>query len=210
MGPLGIGFPFPPMGPLGQGSPASSVLWVAPTPRLRPAALRYLRLAVPPCVTWQCRSGVTRPCLRGILTDREPFDSVEMSRFSQVPGESSCACLGQATPARPSAPGHCGTWVLPSDQITASALAGTLCSRGSITRPTHSLSTLRRTGRPYCHARLASDWGPALSGRILSPRDSNRSFSSIHPLPPSFAWRTICQRYSPGSRRPAARHFVPW
>ncbi len=209
MGPLGIGFPFPPMGPHRQGPPASSVLWVAPTPRLRPAALRFLRLAVPPCVTWQCRLGVTRPCLRRVLPVCDPFRSVEISRFSQVPGESLCACLGQATPARPVAPGRCGVRVLPSGRIKTSALTGNFCSRGSITRPTHSLSTLRRTGRPYCHARLASGWGPALSGRMLSPRDSNRSFSSSHPLPPSFAWRTMGQRYCCHSDR-SVRHFVHW
>lgn len=36
--------------------------------------------------------------------------------------------------------------------------------RGSITRPAHSLSTLRRMGFPECHARLASGWWLAFAG----------------------------------------------
>lgn len=44
-------------------------------------------------------------------------------------------------------------------------VGSTTIFRGSITRPTHSLSTLRSQGRPLDHARLASGWGPALTGR---------------------------------------------
>jgi len=65
--------------------------------------------------------------------------------------------------------------------------------RGSITRPTCSLSTLRGTGRPCYHARLASGWWPAFAGRDWLPAGSehevSRSVRSSHPPRPGLAWR---------------------
>src|ERR1700733_11107551 len=86
---------------------------------------------------------------------------------SQVPGDPLCTCPA-LRPRWTSVPGPCAssrssTLVLPSANATASA--PTTIFRGSITRPTHSLSTLRSQGRPLDHARLASGWGQALSGR---------------------------------------------
>jgi hypothetical protein len=52
-----------------------------------------------------------------------------------------------------------------------------LCFRGSITRPMHSLSTLRRNELPHCHARLASGGWPALPGGTAYPLGPKRKVS---------------------------------
>src|SRR5712691_6904600 len=73
---------------------------------------------------------------------------------------------------------------------TLCLLTGAL--RGSITRPAHSLSTLRHHGRPWprktrfrllaklCRAALATRWVPLQGFRVLPS----------HPPCPGFAWRT--------------------
>src|SRR5438128_8261502 len=68
-------------------------------------------------------------------------------RLSQVPGEPHCAHALLFDPGGTSAPDHLDASVLPSAIITTSAPT-TNPFRGSITRPAHSLSTLRHQGRP--------------------------------------------------------------
>jgi hypothetical protein len=61
--------------------------------------------------------------------------------------------------------------------------------RGSITRPTHPLSTLRRGGRPNTTQDSLPGGGPTLPGRDLHPQGSNERFQLMHPPFPGFAWR---------------------
>jgi hypothetical protein len=94
------------------------------------------------------------------------------NRASQVPGDPSCTCPALG-PRWTSVPGLCAssrssTSVLPS--VAGTTSAPTTIFRGSITRPAHSLSTLRSQGRPLDHARLASGWWPALTGRATISR----------------------------------------
>lgn len=68
-------------------------------------------------------------------------------RVSQVPGKPSCVHALLSDPGGISIPSHCGISMLPSAIYKASA--STLRTfRGSITRPIHSLSTLRSAGYP--------------------------------------------------------------
>src|ERR1700733_7117536 len=97
---------------------------------------------------------------------------------SQVPGDPLCTCPA-LRPRWTSVPGPCAssrssTLVLPSANATASA--PTTIFRGSITRPTHSLSTLRSQGRPLGHARLASGWGQPCPGGL---RETHAPLGSV-------------------------------
>jgi len=97
------------------------------------------------------------------------------------------------TPEGPPGSGHSTQAMLPSARNTASAPSNSFQFRGSITRPMHSLSTLRRTGLPattqdslpaaglLCRAGLNTRWVPLQGFR----------WRSCHLLPPrpSFAWR---------------------
>jgi hypothetical protein len=70
--------------------------------------------------------------------------------------------------------------------------------RGSITRPTGSLCTLRRTGSPPRHATLGTGWWPTCAGQLSLLGPSRRFQLGLHPPSPGFAWRT-------SSSAPAAR-----
>jgi hypothetical protein len=110
----------------------------------------------------------------------------------------------------------CGTTVLPSALMTASAPI------------TINLSGLYRTacmlavyasqdGLPHTHARLASDCRPALPGGIHYPLGPHARFQRLllwrhhrSPPSPSFAWRTIkilgVMRLSGGAKAPPKRN----
>jgi hypothetical protein len=121
-------------------------------PAVRPAALRCLRLAVPAeCLFSLHAAPGTRAAGLGPVNSGGPFRIVWTGNdgLSHVPGEPHCAHAllldpGGIEHARPIAaarrglPYKCGRRRLPRLALF----------RGSITRPMHSLSTLRSAGHP--------------------------------------------------------------
>ena len=131
------------------GSPASSVplrgsdsLTPVP-PRFVTFAWRYLCCALSPVLT--AALGRFR-CSEGPSLIR--FFSRGDVRVSQVPGGSPVPTRPALRPRWASEPRHCGPSVLPSALGTAWAFSTTTSFRGSITRLTGSLSTLRSPGLP--------------------------------------------------------------
>ena len=136
-----------------------------------------------------------------------------MHGISQVPGQPSCArpALGPRGGLTRQAIRRAGT---------ANAFRTTLAHpnwsfRGSITRLSYSLSTLRGLDCSRTRARLASGWWPAFAGQAFSLRGCSGRFlchglSATFPPPPGFAWRDqndrLC-RWQSGtkSERPLAR-----
>src|SRR5438876_5464941 len=141
--------PLPSTGSRRVGSPASTVVRGAPTP-CRPSrrtslpSLGGTALALAGSllsVTERCH------CRPGGLINQSPsfWFTRGDDRASQVPGEPHCAHALLFDPGGTSAPDHYGASVLPSAVYTTSA--PTMSSfRGSVTRPVHSLSTLRHQG----------------------------------------------------------------
>ena len=149
--------PFPPLCPLGEGSPPSAVLWLAPIPR-HPSRFPSL----PSVSSTTVRRSTIRAGSDAPLLGRNSAGPLASSlrvdvEASQVPGESSCACPAQETPARSVPPGLLGGRILPSDIFRASALAGDPFSRLSDTAYTLAVYASQH-GSPRCHARLASGW----------------------------------------------------
>ena len=143
---------------------------------IRPVALRFPSLGGTTlrCLAMQTRSNASLSARSSDGPRTVPFrGDVEAS---QVPGESLCACPARETPARPATPRQVRCAEVAFRRYNAVGPRGSSCSRGSVTRPTHSLSTLRSTGHP----RATQDSLPAsclaLSGRVMSPQDSSRSF----------------------------------
>ena len=136
------------------------------TPSLGGTTLRRLAVQARSDASWPARSSSgPRPV---------PFrGDVEVS---QVPGESLCACPAQETPAKPATPRQVRCAEIAFRGYNAVGPRGSSCSRGSVTRPTHSLSTLRSTGRPSATQDSLPAGDLALAGRVMSPRDSSRSF----------------------------------
>ena len=58
---------------------------------------------------------------------------------------------------------------------------GTMCFRGSITRPIRSLSTLRRAGRPNATQDSLPAAGLSLAGRDFHPLGSSLDFQGLSP-----------------------------
>ena len=95
-----------------------------------------------------------------------------------------------STPAQPRRLAVLDASVLPSWEVNPMARA-TLISRGSITRPAGSLSTLRGRGHPRTRARLASGCWLGFAGWARCPTGLRCKVSvSRHPPCPGFAWRT--------------------
>ena len=126
-------------------------------------------------------------------------------RLSQVPGEPRRAHALLFDPGGTSAPGHLDASVLPSAIITTSAPT-TNPLRGSITRPAHSLSTLRHQGHPWprkTRFRLLASF----AGRDWLPAGFPRKVSELvtsHPPCPGLAWRTIIRARECARRLSAA------
>lgn len=100
---------------------------------------------------------------------------VESADASQVPGEPQCMRAPLFDPGGTPASGRCDAFVLPRCPELP-RLPRSLLFRGSVTRPTCSLSTLRGEGSPQRHARLASGWWPAFAGRDWLPAGFLRGF----------------------------------
>ena len=69
--------------------------------------------------------------------------------------------------------------------VSTTKAPGVLYFRGSITRPLTSLSTFRRDGSPYHHARLASGCWSSFARRDSYPQGFSERFSEFKSLPPS-------------------------
>ena len=124
---------------------------------------------------------VSGPHCRKIMR-RETF------RFSQVPGESSCAYALLFDPGRTDSTGH--TSVSARPPLCPRRRLPRRNSRGSITRPWHSLSTLRGLGRPSAARKTRFPLLATLRGGIGYPQDSNERFPScfLHLFLPSQAF----------------------
>jgi hypothetical protein len=165
---------------------------------------------------------------------RAPALSHGMHGISQVPGQPLCA--------RPALGPRGGRRAQPSQRADAADTFQTapahpnLSFRGSITRLSHSLSTLRGPDHPGSRARLASGWWLACAGQMLpllgrSGRFPCHGSSATFPPPPGFAWRDrnditsplpgasacagsssrppACRRRSPGRARPTVASAPP-
>ncbi len=94
------------------------------------------------------RSGAHPPRTRVVHRLPQPATRHGVVRASQVPGQQPCVRAPLSDPGESPGPSQYGPGLLPSAIRTASALATLQFFRGSITRPTHLLSTLRSPGCP--------------------------------------------------------------
>jgi len=99
--------------------------WLLRIPAVRPAALRFLLLAVPPCARLFVSPGDvgTPPPGRGSLGRGFPnhYSDGGNDRASQVPGGPPCAHALLSDPGGILEPGHYGSRMQPSTLVTASA-----------------------------------------------------------------------------------------
>ena len=175
-----IRHPLSSTGSRGDSSPASAVLRGVPTPRHASRCASSVHAAIPLCSAFFAPSAVGATAKGQDLS--HPVSVRESSsghvEGSQVPGEPQCVRALLSDPGGTPAPGHCGAFVLPRfPELTR--LPRLRVFRGSITRPTRSLSTLRSAGSPRRHARLASGWWPAFARRGLHPPGSYEWFQVI-------------------------------
>ncbi len=166
-------------------SPASSILWDAPTP-VRPSR----RVSLPSLGDTTVASNLCsqRPAtpvrgLRGVdVPVPEPDLSVETDGSPRFPETPRVLWPCSPTPARPSTPGPFG--VSAWSPLLTRARTPAMIFRGSIARPGHSLSTLRSEGRPS--ARKTRFRLPARLCRagFVHPQGSDERFPSFESLPP--------------------------
>jgi hypothetical protein len=148
------GAPFPQPGPLGRVPRLPRYSEALRRPITHPAALRCLRWAVPALCSSFALAGPEH------WTSREPGplvpevragpkqELIGPPRFLGTPFLCVCRALRPLSdPGRTSVPRPYGTSVLPPHNQTTTA-PSTHKFRGSITRPSHSLCTLRSRGRP--------------------------------------------------------------
>ena len=129
-------------------------------------------------------------------------------RRSGLPGSWGAphVCMPRSsTPASSSRPASCGVSIRPSVFLTTSALAG-IISRGSITRPAHSLCTLRSADHSATTQHSVPAGGQPLPGGTGYPLGLHRKVSEIAltslPPFPGFAWRTRNHNRGKLSERP--------
>ena len=142
--------PLPSTGSAWVRSPASTVATRhSDSLMILPRDFVSFAATVPPPPVFRSHGG-RAPILRepGLLTGfPNRFLDVESSGPPRFLGDPSVHVPRSSTPARPRSQALAAPPVLPSAVSTASALA-TCSFRGSITRPAHSLSTLRSPGYP--------------------------------------------------------------
>ena len=181
----------------------------AMTPCRRPAALRFLRLAVPRMHSLlSLPSGrVRRQGLELVTRYLRPGCCRGNDRISQVPGEpriSVCTCSVDSGRTACTRPLRCCSVALGISKAKA---------------PTKGLSKLNsmafrlavyasQDGSPRHHARLASGRWSGVTGRAFHPQDSDERFQSClltsHPPFPSFAWHNVHDRRR---KRPFAKRI---
>ena len=181
-------------GSLGMVPPLRRYYGTLRLPSVPLAALRCLRLAIPPSRRTFAPSD-RRRAVEGIgaLVVRAPKPelSVETDGPPRFPGTPRVPWPCSPTPARPSTPGHFGVsaW---SPRLTR-ARTPAMIFRGSIARPWHSLSTLRREGRPSPRKTRFRLPARLCRAGFVHPQGSNERFPSFESLPPllSFSWRNV-------------------
>ena len=162
--------------PAVPGSPPSAVLWLAPIPRLpsRRTSFPSLGGTTLRCSAMQAGSNASLSARNSVgpRADSLPW------RRRGLPGSWGVLvcmpCSRDPGEARHTKTGKVRGGSLPALQRRRPSRVA--CSRGSVTRPTHSLSTLRSKGHPDATQDSLPAGCLALTGRVLSPRDSSRSF----------------------------------
>jgi len=162
--------------PAVPGSPPSAVLWLAPTPRLpsRRTSFPSLGSTTLRCLAMQAGSNASLSARSSVGPRADSFPW----RSRGLPGSWGILvcmpCSRDPGEARHTKTGKVRGGSLPALQRRRPSRVA--CSRGSVTRPTHSLSTLRSKGHPGATQDSLPAGCLALTGRVLSPRDSSRSF----------------------------------
>jgi len=154
-------------------------------PAARPAALRFLRLAVPPCARlFVSPEGVgTPPSGRGSLGHGFPnrwSDSGD-DGASQVPGGPSCAHALLCDPGGTLKSGQFGSRVQPSASVKASASAWNVSGLNHTACVLPAYASQPRS--PWNHARLGSGCWPALPGGIGYPLSPIAKFQVDYVMP---------------------------
>src|SRR5438552_9851500 len=156
-----------------------------------PAALRFLRLAVPRVRSTFAPGDGERPVSPGLgYSTGCPFrrSRAETTRSPRFLGSPHVCMPRSLTPASSSHQACCGVSMRPSVVLTTSALAS-IVFRGSITRPAHSLCTLRRADRSATTQHSVPAGGQPLPGGTCYPLGSVERFprSRLHLFPLSQA-----------------------
>jgi hypothetical protein len=158
-------------------------------PVARLASLRCLRLAIPPCADRSCLRSLDRRLLLkpGVFGSGDPHGRSfgGDDRASHVPGGSSCAYALLSDPggtelARPVAARRCCPRSVHDEGSHKRVF------RGSITRPLHSLSTLRHAGYPNATQDSLPSAGHALTGGVRTRWIPTKGFSSASYIASSF------------------------
>ena len=160
----------------------------------RPAALRFLRLAVPRVALFAPAGvgippGPGRTCMAAVRGPRLRW------RRRDLPGSwATPACMPRSpTPAEPPAPSQSRRrrWCLP--RPSRRRLPRSRQFRGSITRPARLPVYASQPGSPPDHATLGSGWLACLGRSGLSPAGSLRRFPSCHCMVSSFTKLCLAQ-----------------
>jgi hypothetical protein len=182
----------PSPGSLGLVPPLPQYYGALRLPAAPLTSLRFLRSVVPPL-----RLGLrshTRKALRlwawGCLPD-SPLP-VARRRRQDLPGSWQDPVMNVPCSSTPAEPPRSTTTALryclpPSRRCRLPRL---LCFRGSITRPTHSLSTLRRMDCSIATQDSLPDGWPAFPGGLVARWVPTKVSGAILPPSPGFAWRT--------------------
>ena len=170
--------PLPSTGSPGVSSPASPVQRSAPTPdrpsRRAPFPSRRGTVRALDVRSWEQRARHPRAWA---VQPGVPPGSLARRR-SGLPGSWGAphVCMPRSsTPASSSRPASCGVSIRPSVFLTTSALAG-IISRGSITRPAHSLCTLRSADHSATTQHSVPAGGQPLPGGTGYPLGSIERF----------------------------------
>ena len=180
-------------------SPTSAILWDAPTPcrSSRRTSLPWFGDTIvlvpfvrPPQPRTQAgdRPGVGQPGLR-------PASTMETAGSPKFLGTPDVPWPCSPTPVGLDMPGHCGMPTR-SPRLTR-ARTPTRSFRGSIARPGHWLSPLRREGHPSTTPDSLPAAGQALPGGIDYPQGSNERFlSSSLVLLSQASWRNVSSLFT--------------
>jgi len=202
------GVPFSPRGPGGPVPPLRRYYGTLRLPSAPLAALRCLRLAIPP-PRRIFAPGDRRRAVEGIgelmFRTPEPELSVETDGSPRFPETPRVLWPCSPTPARPSTPGPFG--VSAWSPLLTRARTPAMIFRGSIARPGHSLSTLRSEGRPSPRKTRFRLPARLCRAGFVHPQGSDERFPSFESLPPflSFPGAMSIQFFRPVTPTPSSQ-----